>query len=191
MVATESTMVPLGTPAPAFTLPDPDGKTVSLGEFEGQPIVVAFVCNHCPYVKHIAPELPSIVGSLHELGLAFVAINSNDFSAHPDDAPTAMIEFAAEHGWEFPYLVDEDQAVATSYRAACTPDFFLFDSEHELAYRGRMDASRPQSDDPVTGTDLVSAATAVVEGRSVPEPHHPSMGCNIKWRPGNEPAWFG
>lgn len=191
MAATESTMVPVGTPAPDFSLPDPSGVTVSLGDFEGQPLVVAFVCNHCPYVKHVAAALPDVVSALEALGVAFVAINSNDFVAYQDDSPTAMTAFAHDHEWHFPYLVDESQRVATAYRAACTPDFFLYDADHRLAYRGRMDGSRPNSGEPVTGEELKAAAKAVAAGEAAPEPHHPSMGCNVKWKPGNEPEWFG
>lgn len=191
MVATESTMVPVGTPAPPFALPDPSGVVVSLGDHAGQPIVVAFVCNHCPYVVHVADRLGEVADELQDLGVAIVAVNSNDADAYPDDAPMAMTAFSRLHDWTFPYLVDSDQSVAHAYRAACTPDFFLFDAEHRLAYRGQFDDARPKNDEPVTGADLLAAARAVVAGQPAPEPHHPSMGCNIKWRPGNEPPWFG
>ncbi|MDZ7676482.1 MAG: thioredoxin family protein [Acidimicrobiales bacterium] len=189
MVKTESTMVPVGTPAPEFNLPDPAGTTVSLHDYAGRPVVVAFVCNHCPYVKHIAADLPDVVSELESLGVGFVAINSNA-DTHPDDSPAAMTSFAREHGWRFPYLVDGSQEVAKDYRAACTPDFFVFGADHLLAYRGQMDDSRPDGT-AVTGADLLAAARHVAAGEPVPEPHHPSMGCNIKWKPGNEPEYFG
>jgi thiol-disulfide isomerase/thioredoxin len=191
MVKTASTqMLVPGAPAPDFALPDADGRLVRLSDFRGAPLVVAFLCNHCPFVKHVAGGLAGFVRDTSPRGLAFVGINSNDFAAYPDDAPARMREEAPRFGWSFPYLVDETQAVAQAYRAACTPDFFLFDREHRLAYRGQFDGSRPGNDVPVTGDDLRAAAAAVLAGRAVPGEQRPSLGCNIKWKKGREPGWF-
>jgi thiol-disulfide isomerase/thioredoxin len=150
-----------------------------------------FICNHCPYVKHIRPRLAEVTKDLAGKGLAVVGINSNDSGLYPDDSPEAMKAEAEEYGYTFPYLVDEDQSVAKAFRAACTPDLFLFDGNGKLAYRGQFDSSRPKNDEPVTGADLVAAAEAVLEGRPAPEDQRPSIGCNIKWKPGNEPDYFG
>ena len=185
-------MLPLGTTAPDFVLPDPDGNLHRLSDDEGAPaLVVAFICNHCPYVKHIAAPLAQVTTALMNRGAAVVAISSNDVDAHPDDAPDKMADEAAEHGWSFPYLYDETQAVAQAYRAACTPDFFVFNAEQRLVYRGQFDEARPNNDSPVTGRDLAAAVNAVIDGQPPDEDQFPSIGCNIKWKPGNEPDYFG
>ena len=190
MVMTASTMMPLGTEAPDFRLPDTAGKTVSLSDFRDAPaLLVMFLCNHCPFVQHVAGELAALSRDLPAHGVTMVAISSNDVAAYPADSPEAMAAEAARQGWAFPYLYDEDQSVAAAYRAACTPDFFLFDGDHRLVYRGQLDASRPGNGLPVTGTDLRAAVDAVVAGRPVPEDQRPSLGCNIKWKPGNEPEY--
>jgi peroxiredoxin len=185
-------MLPLGTPAPDFRLPDFDGHEHELADFAQAPVlVVSFICNHCPYVRHIRVALARVASDLQERGIAVVGINSNDASTHPDDAPDAMRAQAKEVGYPFPYLVDESQETAKTYRAACTPDFFVFDRDRQLAYRGQFDGSRPSNAEPVTGVDLVAAADAVLEGRGVPEPQRPSLGCNIKWKRGNAPDYVG
>ncbi|HEX6310143.1 MAG TPA: thioredoxin family protein [Acidimicrobiia bacterium] len=192
MVATSSTMLPLGTEAPDFVLADPSGTRYARDDFAGAPaLVVAFICNHCPYVKHIRERWAELAVQLQERGVAVVAVNSNDAGAYPDDSPAAMTAESEQFGYTFPYLVDETQDVAKAYRAACTPDFFVFDGDRRLAYRGQFDDSRPSNGAPVTGSNLRDAVDAVLAGREVPEPHHPSMGCNIKWRPGNEPDYSG
>ena len=191
MVKTASTMLPLGTKAPNFSLVNVDGRTVSLADFDAAPaLVVIFMCNHCPFVKHIAPALARFALDYQARGVAVVGINSNDVSKHPEDSPEQMIHEAEERGYSFPYLFDEDQAVAKAYRAACTPDFFLFDRQQRLVYRGQFDASRPNSGIPVTGQDLRVAVDDVLAGRPVAEPQRASIGCNIKWRPGYEPEYF-
>ncbi len=191
MVAVNSTMVDLGTPAPALRLPDPAGGEFDLHEFaDGRPVLVAFVCNHCPYVRHIGPTFGRVAEQLAEMGVATVAVNSNDIEHYPEDGPEAMVATAQEWGWNFPYLLDESQTVAKDYRAACTPDLFLFDAELRLAYRGQFDSSRPRNDLPIDGADILAAARAVAAGEAIPEPQVPSIGCNIKWREGNEPDWF-
>lgn len=191
MVKTASTMLPLGTAAPDFSLLNVDGRTVSLQDFAGAPaLLVAFLCNHCPFVKHIAPEFQRLAEEYQEKGVAVVAINSNDASHYPDDSPERMVTEAEERGYSFPYLYDEEQAVAKAYRAACTPDFYLFDGKQHLVYRGQMDSSRPNSGVPVTGQDLRAALDAVLAGQPVPEPQRPSIGCNIKWRADQEPDYF-
>ena len=190
MALTPSTMLPLGTPAPDFRLPDSAGRLVARDDFAAAPaLLVAFLCNHCPYVKHVQSGFAAFAKEYAERGLAIVAINSNDFSAVPDDAPARMAEEAARAGYGFPYLVDETQAVAKAYRAACTPDFFLFDAARRLAYRGQMDDSRPGNRVPVTGRDLRAAADAVLAGRAPGGEQTPSIGCNIKWKPGGEPDY--
>lgn len=193
MVSVNSTMLPLGTEAPAFDLPDPaEGGRVSLDQLSEAPaLLVIFLSNHCPYVKHIAKQLGVLTRRWIARGVAVVGINSNDVHAYPDDAPEQMVTFARQAGWDFPYLFDEDQSVAKAYRAACTPDFFLFDGDRRLVYRGQFDGSRPGNDQPVTGADLEAAVDAVLSGRPVPTEQHPSLGCNIKWKPGNEPDYFG
>ena len=192
MVQTLSTMLLLGTSAPQFSLPDPDGKIVSLSDFDGAPaLVVVFMCNHCPFVKHVAPGLANLAREYQDKGVAVVGVNPNDVANYPDDSPQKMAEASKEYGYTFPYLLDESQAVAKAYRAACTPDFFVFDGDRQLVYRGQMDDSRPSLDLPVTGADLRGALDAVLDGRSVAAEQKPSVGCNIKWKPGNEPEYFG
>jgi peroxiredoxin len=191
MALTPSTMLPLGTPAPEFSLPDPAGKVHSLKDFQSAPaLLVAFICNHCPYVKHVREAFAKLAREYHAKGVAVVAINSNDIANYPDDSPEKMAEEARTHGYAFPYLLDESQAVAQEYRAACTPDFFVFDRHRKLVYRGQMDDSRPGNNRPVTGKDLRSALDAVLAGRPVLEEQVPSIGCNIKWKPGNAPPYF-
>jgi len=189
MVATPSTMLPLGTAAPDFRLPDPkSGREVALADVRTERgLLVAFLSNHCPFVKHVKDELVRFGREYGERGLGVVAIMSNDVAKYPDDAPAKM----AEEGYPFPYLYDEGQEVANAYRAACTPDLFLFDGAGRLVYRGQLDASRPGNDEPVTGADLRAAADALLAGRPVPEDQTPAVGCNIKWKPGNAPDYFG
>ncbi len=192
MAATPSTMPPLGMSPPDFDLPDPDGKHHALSDFEGASgLLVAFICNHCPYVQHIRKELGAFGREYQGKGLAVVAIASNDLAQYPQDGPEGMREEAEDGGYTFPYLFDETQEVAKAYQAACTPDFFLFDAHRKLVYRGQFDDSRPGNDLPVTGKDLRAAADAVLAGRPVPEEQRSSIGCNIKWKPGNAPAYFG
>jgi peroxiredoxin len=189
---TPSTMLSLGTLAPDFRLPDTTagGKEVALKDFSAAPaLLVAFICNHCPFVQHVAGELAALSRDLPARGVAMVAISSNDAAAYPADSPEAMAAEAARQGWGFPYLYDEEQSVAQAYRAACTPDFFLFDGDRKLVYRGQLDASRPGNGVPVTGADLRAAVEAVLAGRPVPEDQRPSLGCNIKWKGGNEPEY--
>lgn len=191
MVLTSSTQrLALGTSAPDFALVDTEGRTVRRADFVGRPLVVAFVCNHCPFVKHIRAGLAQFGRDYGVRGLAIVAISSNDVSTHPADSPEKMREEKRDAGYTFPYAFDATQAVAKAYGAACTPDFFLFDAAHRLAYRGRFDAARPEQPTPVTGSDLRAAVDAVLAGKSYDGPQHGSLGCNIKWTPGNEPAWF-
>ncbi|MEX1295286.1 MAG: thioredoxin family protein [Candidatus Limnocylindrales bacterium] len=192
MVSVNSTMLPLGTTAPAFSLRDAtSGTTVALSDLDDMPVVlVMFISNHCPYVRHVAAELGRLGSDYGRQGVGIVAIGSNDVESHPDDAPARMVEFAAANGFTFPYLRDETQEVALAYRAACTPDFFVFDSERKLVYRGQLDGARPSNDVPIDGRDLRAALDAALDGRPVPEPQLPSMGCNIKWKPGNEPDYF-
>ncbi len=192
MVRTASTMLPLGTQAPEFSLPDAEGKTVSLGDFADAPaLLVVFMCNHCPYVKHVADGLAKLAREYQGRGVAVVGINSNDVATYPDDAPEKMAEEIKRRGYTFPYLYDETQQVAKAYRAACTPDFFVFDGQRRLVYRGQMDDSRPESRIEVTGKDLRAALGAVLAGRPVAEDQKPSLGCNIKWKSGGEPEYFG
>ncbi len=192
MAATPSTMPPLGMTAPDFTLPDPHGKEWSLGDFDDAPgLLVAFICNHCPYVIHIRSAFSAFAREYQEKGLAVVAIAANDVEQYPQDGPEGMRQEMEEGGYSFPYLFDETQEVARAYRAACTPDLFLFDGDRKLVYRGQFDDSRPGSQVPVTGNDLRAAADAVLAGRPVPEDQRSSIGCNIKWKPGNAPEYFG
>jgi peroxiredoxin len=180
-----STVLPLGSEAPAFRLPDTHGKQVSLDDLADAPaLLVAFICNHCPYVKHLKPGLAGFARDYVAKGLAAVAISSNDPVSHPEDAPSKMAEDAARFGYVFPYLFDETQEVARAYRAACTPEFFLFDRGRRLVYHGQFDASRPGSSSPVTGADLRAAVDAVLAGRSVSPDQKPSVGCSIKWKRG-------
>ena len=192
MVLTPSTMLSLGTKAPDFSLKGIDGKSVSLADFsQARALLVIFLCNHCPYVKHVAEGLARLAKDYQAQGVAVVGINSNDAKKHPDDSPEKMVEEHKQRGYTFPYLFDETQDVAKAYRAACTPDFYVFDAQQRLAYRGQMDSSRPNSGVPVTGEDLRVALDAVLAGRSVGEDQRPSIGCNIKWKPGSEPDYFG
>lgn len=193
MVLTPSTMLSLGTTAPTFSLPNAiDGKQVSLEDFAQAPaLLVVFMCNHCPYVKHVAAGLAKLAKDYQAKGVAVVGINSNDASAHPDDSPEKMKQDAAARGYTFPYLYDETQEVAKAYRAACTPDFYVFDGQRTLVYRGQMDSSRPNSGVPVTGQDLRASLDTVLAGKPAPADQRPSIGCNIKWRRGNEPEYFG
>jgi peroxiredoxin len=192
MVKTASTMLPLGTEAPDFSLPDTAGKTVSLSDFAEAPaLLVIFMCNHCPFVKHLAGQLAALAKEYQDRGAAVVGISSNDVANFPDDSPEKMAQEVELRGYTFPYLYDESQAVAKVYRAACTPDFYVFDKSRKLVYRGQMDSSRPESGTPVTGEDLRAALDAVLAGQPVSEDQKASIGCNIKWKPGNEPDYFG
>ena len=193
MARTESTMLELGTPAPDFSLLQPaTGTNLSLADFSSSDaLLVIFMCNHCPYVLHIHEELNNLIREFQAKGLAAVAINSNDVDNYPDDSPAKMISLSKEMDYCFPYLFDEDQTVAKAYKAACTPDFFLFDKELKLAYRGQFDASRPRNDVAVTGTDMRAALEDVLSGKTILEQvQKPSMGCNIKWKEGNSPGYF-
>ncbi len=191
MAETPSTMLPLGTKAPNFELPDTNGKSVSLKDFDGaSAVLVVFMCNHCPYVKHIRGHFTELVKEYHKKGVRAVAINSNDVTGFPEDSPKNMAKAVKEFGYTFPYLYDESQKTAKAYRAACTPDFFLFDGERKLVYRGQMDSSRPGNDIPITGMDLRSALDAVLSRKPANAEQRPSIGCNIKWKPGNEPDYF-
>jgi peroxiredoxin len=191
MPETPSTMLDLGTPLPSFSLPDFNGRTVSDADFKGsKALLVAFICKHCPFVKHIRQEFSRFAREYEAKGLKVVAIASNDTTEFPEDGPEGMKQEAAEAGYVFPYLFDEKQQVARAFRAACTPDLFLFDANGRLAYRGQFDGSRPKNDVPVTGADLRAAADAVLAGKPASETQRPSMGCNIKWSPGNAPAYF-
>ena len=189
MAATPSSMLSLGTRAPDFSLTNVDGTTVSRDDFAGKPLLVVFICNHCPFVKHIVDAFVERAADYQKSGVAVVAISANDVDAHPEDDPEHMKAFAEEKGFSFPYLYDEDQSVARSYQAACTPDFFLFDANHKLYYRGQFDGARPGNDEAISGKDLTAAVNALVAGKEAPSPQKPSMGCNIKWKPGNEPAF--
>jgi peroxiredoxin len=192
MAKTASTMLlPLGATAPSFELADPSGRRVSLESLDGSPaLLVAFICSHCPFVKHVRAGFAALAAEYQKRGVAVVAIASNDAKAYPEDGPEGMAAEAKEVGYTFPYLFDETQEVAKAYGAACTPDFFLFDRERRLFYRGQMDGSRPGNGVPVTGEDLRRALDAVLAGQPAPEVQRPSLGCNIKWKPGNEPAYF-
>jgi peroxiredoxin len=191
MALTPSTMLPLGTPAPDFKLPDTNGKIVSLADFQGKSaLLVIFICNHCPYVIHIRAGLAQLARDYIPRGVGIVGISSNDVESYPADSPARMQDEVKKAGYIFPYLYDETQAVAKSYRAACTPDIFLFDKGQKLVYRGQFDASRPNNGVPVTGSDLLAALDAVLAGKPVSEKQNASMGCNIKWKSGNEPDYF-
>ena len=191
MVKTASTMLPLGAEAPDFSLPNIDGTTVSLADYQdASALLVMFICNHCPFVKHITAELAKLGRDYGDRGVALVGINSNDVENYADDSPEKMRQEAEQQGYTFPYLYDESQEVAKAYRAACTPDFFLFDGDHRLVYRGQLDASRPGSGIPVTGEDLRAALDAILDGKPVASEQRASIGCNIKWKPGNEPNYF-
>lgn len=190
MPAVASTMLELGTPAPDFRLADTSGKMVSLAGFkDASGLLVMFICNHCPYVKHIRHALAQFGREYQPKGLAIVAINANDPQAYPDDSPAKMAQEAKAIGYTFPYLFDQSQEVAKRYRAACTPDFFLFDKARKLVYRGQFDGSRPGNNVPVTGADLRAAADAVLQGKAPAADQKASIGCSIKWRAGNAPAY--
>ena len=185
-------MLELGTPAPDFDLPDPDGRRYRLADFESaDALVVAFICNHCPFVKHLRDELAAFGRECESKNVAVVAITANDISTHPADSPEKMREEIRDVGYTFPYLYDESQETAKAYRAACTPDFYVFDGDRKLVYRGQFDDSRPNSGIPVTGKDLRAAVDAVLAGRAPAAEQKPSVGCNIKWKAGNEPAYYG
>jgi peroxiredoxin len=189
MALTPSTMLALGTAAPDFRLPDTGGKMVALGDFKSSPaLAVLFICNHCPYVKHIQSGLVKLARDYHPRGGAIVAISSNDVQNYPEDSPAKMAQEAKSAGYTFPYLYDESQAVAKAYQAACTPDIFLFDANRKLVYRGQFDDSRPGNGVPVTGKDLRAALDAVLGGKPVPARQVPSVGCNIKWKSGKAPV---
>ena len=192
MVLTPSTMQELGIKAPDFTLPDATGGHFSLADCSiKKGLLVIFICNHCPYVIHIRQKLVEKIQEYQAQGITVVAINSNDFNAYPDDNPVNMAHDSKAHGYTFAYLIDEQQEVAKAYGAACTPDFFLFDAEQKLVYRGQFDSARPGKDEPVTGTDLSLAIKELVGGKPVSSEQRASMGCNIKWKSGNEPYYFG
>lgn len=186
MARTPSTMLELGTTAPDFDLPEPGRKNVSKADFSNKPLLVIFLSNHCPFVKHLKEELAAIGLEYQDKGVAVVGINSNDVKSYPDDAPEKM----KAEGYAFPYLFDETQSVAKAYQAACTPDFFLFDREHRLVYRGQFDGSRPGNSIPVSGEDLRAALDSVLYDKPISEDQKPSLGCNIKWKKGNEPVYF-
>jgi peroxiredoxin len=187
-----STVLPLGTKAPHFRLPDPRGKVVSSDDFAGAPaLLVVFLCNHCPYVKHVQSSFAALGKEYQARGASIVAISSNDVEAFPEDGPEKMAEEIVSAGYTFPYLYDESQEVARAYRAACTPDFFLFDGDARLVYRGQFDGSRPKNNVPVTGADLRAALDAVLEGRPVPFDQLPSVGCSIKWKPQQQSSVAG
>ncbi len=190
MALTPSTMLPLGTAAPDFNLPDTQGHDTALADFKTAPaLLVAFICNHCPYVKHLRAGLAQLARDYQPRGAAIVAISANDVANYPEDGPAKMKAEARSAGYIFPYLYDETQAVAKAYRAACTPDFFLFDAARKLVYRGQFDNSRPGNGVPVTGQDLRAALDAVLAGKPVPADQKPSIGCNIKWKPGHAPTY--
>lgn len=188
-MATQSPMRTMGAVAPDFALPDVrSGATVSRSDFAGRPLAVLFICNHCPYVKRIQPGLVEVGRDYAGTDVAIVGIASNDADSHPEDSPEELARVAEDLGYAFPLLYDEDQSVARSYGAVCTPDIYLFDRDHALIYRGQFDDARPRNDEPVTGRDLRTAIDAVLAGLPVAEDQVPSVGCSIKWRPGNEPA---
>lgn len=183
MARTPSNMLALHTPAPDFSLFEPStGQTVQLSDFAGQPVLVAFICNHCPFVIHIQKEFAQMAREYHQRGVAVVAINANDVANYPDDSPEKMIEAVKDNDYSFPYLFDESQQVARAYDAACTPDLYLFDAKHRLYYRGQFDDSRPGNEIPVSGADLKNALDHLLAGKPAPEEQKPSLGCNIKWK---------
>ena len=191
-MAVQSKMMPLGTKAPEFELPDAvSGATVSITDFsDKKALLVMFICNHCPYVQHVRSELARLGSDYKDTDLGIVAISSNDIDAYPTDSPEMMKAEAEEQGYEFPYLFDEDQSIAAAYTAMCTPDFFLFGEDRALVYRGQLDSSRPGNEVPVTGEDLRAAIDATLAGEQVSQEQKPSIGCSIKWKPGNTPAYF-
>jgi len=190
MVMTASAMLELGTAFPDFHLKDTRGELVSTTSFKGQPILLVFMCNHCPFVQHIREGFVKLAKEYQDRGVAVLGINSNINPEYPEDSLKKMVEYAQKYSYPFPYLIDDDQCVARAFHAACTPDFFLFDQGHKLVYRGQMDDSRPGNDVPVTGNDLRKALDSVLRGDSVAGNQKPSLGCNIKWCPGNEPEYF-
>lgn len=192
MAAVPSTMLPLGTTVPAFALADAvSGAQLGVEHFRGaRALLVMFICNHCPYVKHVMAEFGRVERDYRDDGLQIVAVNANDVDAYPQDGPAHMKALAEELGWGFPYLFDATQDVARAFRAACTPDFFLFDDRRRLVYRGQFDGARPGNDVPVTGGDLRAAIETTLAGKPVAQDQTPSIGCNIKWTKGNEPDYF-
>jgi len=191
MSRTPSTMLELGTRAPDFDLPDPlSGGSVSLSDYRDMPLLIVFSCNHCPYVLHLLKSFAEYARETKKSGLSVVMINANDIDNYPADSPQKMTDLARQYELDYPYLYDESQQVAMAYRAACTPDFFLFDSQHRLVYRGQYDASRPGNNEEITGVDLRSASQALLEDQVISAQQLPSMGCNIKWRAGNEPDYL-
>ena len=183
-------MLDIGTQAPDFSLPEPlTGQTVQLSDYRNLPLLIVFSCNHCPYVLHMLKSFSVFASEIQMQGLACLMINANDVEKYTDDSPQNMVRLAHQYGFEFPYLYDESQQVATDYQAACTPDFFLFDAQHRLVYRGQYDASRPGNDEAVTGADLKAASHALLNNELIPDQQIPSVGCNIKWRTGNEPQY--
>ena len=191
MSETPSTMLEIGSQAQEFSLPEPaSGKQLNLSDFQGKPLLVVFSCNHCPYVLHIIDSFTEFARTTQQRGLAVVMISANDAAGYPADGPEKMAELARTAGFDFPYLYDESQQVARAYRAACTPDFFLFDDAHQLVYRGQYDGSRPGNKLPVNGSDMKAAVDALLNDRAISDEQTPSVGCNIKWRSGNEPDYF-
>lgn len=192
IMAVQSTMLEIGTLAPDFTLPDTEGKMLSRDHFKGKKgLLVMFLSNHCPFVKHIRHELRNVAEEYQNKDVGVVAIMSNNVQTHPEDSPAKMAEEVENIGYTFPYLYDETQLVAKAYRAACTPDLYLFNSDFKLVYRGQFDGSRPGNQVPVTGMDIKNALNAMLAGEQVPDNQIPSVGCNIKWKPGKEPDYFG
>jgi len=191
MVKVNSTMLPLGTQAPSFSLYDPEDNLFTLDHSsKSNAFLVMFICNHCPFVHHIRKELARLANDYIKRDVSIIAINSNDYETHPGDSPEKMKDEIMEWGYNFPYLVDEDQSVAIAYQASCTPDFFLFDSQQQLVYRGQLDGGRPSNDIPVNGRDIRAALDTLLAGDDVSEEQIPSVGCNIKWKPNNSPEWF-
>ncbi|MDZ7816845.1 MAG: thioredoxin family protein [Planctomycetota bacterium] len=190
MAETPSTMLPLGTKAPLFELPDPDGEKFSINDFDADILVVMFICNHCPFVIHYKKLFAELSEQYRDKSVDIVAINSNDIENYPADSPQKMKEMKEKEGWDFPYLLDEDQSVAKTYMAACTPDVYVFDRNRELFYRGQIDSTRPGSTDNPDGEDLRNAIDSCLERESAPKIQIPSTGCNIKWKKGNEPEYF-
>ena len=188
MSLTPSTMRDLGSAAPDFSLPATDGQIVSRADFAGKPMLVMFICNHCPYVKHLRQHLAGLCKEYQQKGVGIVGINANDVDNYPEDRPAKMADEVRNVGYTFPYLYDETQQVARAYHAACTPDFFLYDRQHRLVYRGQYDASRPGNGKPITGADLRATLDALLAGNPVSTDQNASIGCNIKWKPGNEPG---
>ena len=189
-MAASSLLVPLGTPAHDFELPSADGATVKLADLDGRVLLVMFLCNHCPYVRHVERAMGAMAAEYADRGVAAVGICSNDLEAYPEDGLAGMAEQAGRAGFGFPSLLDETLRVAAAYRALCTPDLFVYGADRRLAYRGAFDDSTPRNGNPVTGALLRDALDRVLEGQPVPEPHRPSMGCSLKWRTGNQPAWL-